>query len=93
MAWDMMLLVSTLDTSQEVLNGKLVRLLPVKHRGIWVTRGCLRKGLFSVLGVEELPVLLPTSSLSYLVMRKAHEQEHTSPKSTLWHSRTKAWIV
>ena len=89
----MMLLVSTLDTSQEVLNGKLVRLLPVKHRGIWVTRGRLRKGLFSVLRVEELPVLLPTSSLSYLVMREAHEQEHTSPKSTLWCSRMKAWIV
>ena len=58
----MMLLVSTFETSQEVLNGKLVGLSIVKHREIWVTRGHVRKGLLWEL----------RSYLSYCLLAVCH---------------------
>ena len=61
---------------------KLAGLAPCWSKGVfgspggWVTRGRLRKGIFSILGVHELPILLPESRLAYLLMIQAHEQDH-----------------
>ena len=68
-------------------------LAPVLSKSIWVTRGRLRKGMLMILGVEELPILLSSSSLAYLVLRAAHEEDHWGPKLTHWRSRSKALVV
>ena len=93
MAWRWMLIIASTETVVDVVNGKLTGLAPLRHGGIWVTRGRLGKGMFRILGIRELPILLPQSRLAYLVMRSAHEEKHNGPKNTLWRSRTKAWIV
>ena len=61
--------------------------------GGWVTKGRLRKGIFNILGVYELPIILKTSRLAYVLMLKAHQEDHKAAKSTLWRLRTKAWIL
>ena len=60
-----------------------------------MTRGMLwrSKGIFSILGVYEFPILLPESRLAYLLMLQAHEEAHKGAKITLWRSRSKAWVV
>jgi len=58
-----------------------------------VTRGSFGKGLFRTLGVSELPILLNTERLSYLLMVDARNEDHREAKSTLVRSRTQAWIV
>ena len=58
-----------------------------------MTRGRFGKGLFRILGVSELPILLNTDRLSYLIMVDAHNEDHRESKSTLARSRTQAWIV
>ena len=77
----------------EVKKGALDGLAPVWSRGRWVTRGRLSNGLFSVLGVSELAILLPEQRLAYLIMAKAHKQDHRGPTITLWRSRAEVWIV
>ena len=52
----------------------------------------LGKGIFKVLGVEELPVLLATRRLAYLYMNSAHFEDHKGAKITLWRSRSKVWV-
>ena len=65
-------------TNKENLTG----LAPSWSKGVfgspggWVTRGRLRKGIFSILGVHELPILLPETRLAYLLMLQAHEEDH-----------------
>ena len=88
-----MLLIASIETDVEVKKGKLATLDPVWSRGTWVTRDRLRSGMLTILGVEELPILLPQSRLAHLVMRAAHEENHDGPKLTLWRSRTRAWVV
>ena len=41
----------------------------------------------------ELPIFLPDSHLSYLIMVQAHEESHSEAKTTLARSRSQAWIV
>ena len=60
--------------------------------GGWVTRGRLRKGIYNILGVHELPIILKTSRLAYLLMLKAHNEDHKAAKITLCRLRAKAWI-
>ena len=50
---------------------------PVWNRErIWVTKGRMRQGLKSVLGVEELPIIMATMRLALLVMVCTHRQDH-----------------
>ena len=70
----------------------LVGLAPVWIRGCWCTRGRLSKGLFKVLGVDWLHILLPDNCLAYLVVTKPHNEVHKGPITTLWRSRSKAWV-
>ena len=81
------------DTASEVLSGKLVGLAPKLSKGRFVTRGRFGSGLANVLGLVELPILLPDSQLAYLIMVQAHLETHSAAKSTLARSRTQAWIV
>ena len=61
---------------------KLAGLAPSWSKGVfgspggWVTRGRLWKGIFSILGVHELPILLPETQPAYLLMYQAHEEDH-----------------
>ena len=81
------------DTASEVLSGKLIGLAPKLSKGRFVTRGRFGSGLANILGLVELPMLLPDSQLSYLIMVQAHLETHSAAKSTLARSRTQAWIV
>ena len=81
------------DTAIEVERGKLVGLDPRLSKGRFVTRGRFGKGIANVLGIAELPILLPDSHLAYLIMVNAHEESHNEAKSTLARSRSQAWIV
>ena len=81
------------DTAVVVRSGRLVGLDPVLSRGRYVTRGRFGKGIASILGIIELPILLRDSYLAYLIMVNAHEETHSAAKSTLARSRSQAWIV
>ena len=89
----MLELVNGQDTAKAVLTGKLVGLDPKLSKGRYVTRGRFGAGLATVLGLVELPIFLPESHLSYLIMVQAHEESHSEAKSTLARSRSQAWIV
>ena len=88
----MMFMVATVETDGVVKSGKLSGLNPTWSNGRWITRGRLGKGIWKLLGAEELPILMPEARLAKIIMIEAHEQDHRGPKSTLWRSRTKAWI-
>ena len=81
------------DTAKVVLAGKLQGLDPQLSKGRFVTRGRFGGGIANVLGLVELPILLPESHLSYLIMVQAHEESHSEAKTTLARSRSQAWIV
>ena len=81
------------EVGDAVRAGKLQGLCPKWLSGRWVTRGRLGKGMFKVLGVTELPILLTESKLGRLFMVSAHYEDHSGPKSTLWRSRARVWIV
>ena len=81
------------DTALQVSSGKLVGLNPRLSKGRFVTRGRFGSGIAKVLGLIELPILLPESYLSYLIMLQAHLETHSAAKSSLARSRTQAWIV
>ena len=63
-----------------------------QERKLWVTQGHMRHALQLVLGVEELPIVLPTSRLAYLFMDRAHKLDHHGPKQMLARSRSWLWI-
>ena len=81
------------ETALEVIKGTLVGLDPVLSKGRFVTRGRFGSGIAKILGLVELPILLPNSWLSYLIMVQAHQESHSCAKSTLARSRSQAWIV
>ena len=49
--------------------------------------------MYKVLGVSELMVLMLNSDLAWLMMIQAHREDHLSPKTTLWRSRSRVWVV
>ena len=69
-----MLLSATMEVTAyiQTLKGEaaLKCIAPVwnAERTLWVTQGCVHHGLQSALGVDELPIVLPTSRLAYLYM-------------------------
>ena len=75
------------ETSIEVEKGtKLSGLAPKYEKGLWITWGRLGKCIFKVLGVNNLPILLPESRLDYLIMLQAHNEDHKNVDITLWRS-------
>ena len=95
LAEKLMFLIDSSNTGEEIKkhNSRLTNLSPMWSKGRWVTKGRLGKGMFKVLGVEELPVLVPTSRLAELVMLRAHNYNHKSVTITLWTSRSDAWVL
>ena len=91
MAEQLMFMTAAVRTDEVVKLGKLEGLAPFWTNGQWMTRGRLGKGVHRVLGVDQLPVLVPNCRLAFLIMTKAHREDHKGAKVTLWRSRTKAW--
>ena len=86
------------DTAEALNKGELASLLPQRKGCLIITRGRLgESGLFRVLGVEYLPILMPSSRAAELVMWRAHSGYsgvlHRSVAQTLALSRNCAWIV
>ena len=70
----LLFIVGSRQVDVDVKAGKLRGLDPIWSKGSWVTRGRFGKGLSSILGVRELPILLNTDRLSYLIMVDAHNE-------------------
>ena len=88
-------MIKTADAYQE---GQLRSLLPFTSSGIIYTRGRLgEKSMEAILGVSELPILMPQSRVAELYMWRAHcgysGLFHRSDVETLAKSRTSVWIV
>ena len=90
-------MLSMKETYEAVSAGRLDTLSPFRlrqgnciHVGLWCTRGRIRKGIQPVLGVNELPIIIPKTRVAYLLMVEAHEVLHRGGKDALWHSRHKA---
>ena len=78
--------------------GKLNSLRPVS---VWDEKGQFvkivtsgRLGQFLKIGydVEELVILDPSHSYTYIVLKHFHDQDHCSDDRTVWKSRNKYWI-
>ena len=86
-------MLSMMDTYAAVSAGQLDTLSPFRlregnpiHVGLWCTRGRIGKGIQPVLGVSELPIVMPKTRVAYLLMVEAHEFLHRGGKDTLWRS-------
>jgi hypothetical protein len=87
-----------IKTAEAYQHGQLTSLLPFIRDGIIYTRGRLgEKTMEAILGVPELPILMPKSRVAELVMWRAHcgysGLFHRSETETLAKSRATAWIV
>ena len=88
-------MIQTADAYQD---GELRSLLPFRRNGIIYTRGRLgEKSMEAILGVPELPLLMPSSRVAELFMWRAHcgysGMFHRSATETLAKSRTSVWII
>ena len=90
----MMFLFASLDTAKVMKqkNNKLVGLGPRLVKGQFVACGRLGKGLMKVFGKAGLPIILPTTRMAELLMLRAHNHNHKQVTTTLWTSRSDAWI-
>ena len=87
-----------IETVSAFETGQLQSLLPFRRDGIIYTRGRLgQKSMEEILGVPELPVLMPNSKVAVLFMWRAHHGcsglFHRSSSETLAKSRASVWIV
>ena len=85
--------ISSSHTDLAVAEGKLSNLDPILINGCWSTRGRFGNSMPRVLGPTELPILLHDDMFSYLLMVKAHRENHKEAKTTVSRSCTSAWIV
>ena len=90
-ARDLMMVVSAWEVIPHV--PKLVNLGPVYERGVWTCKGRLGKGIKSLLGKENLPILDSKGRLAELLMIQAHYRNHEGVAGTLAASRSQAWIL
>ena len=87
-----------IETVSAFESGQLQSLLPFRRDGIIYTRVRLgQKSMEEILGVPELPVLMPSSQVAVLFMWRAHcgcsGLFHRSSSETLAKSRASVWIV
>ena len=92
------LVTGMIQTASALEEGKLVSLLPFRKGNLIVTRGRLGEPCLNpLLGVSELPILLPESRVAELFMWRAHTGcsglFHRSVAQTLAKSRSYVWIV
>jgi len=70
----LMLLSSMVFTVEAYEKGQLDSLLPFKSGGIIMTRGRLgEKVLDPMLGISQLPILMPSSRMAELILWRAHK--------------------
>ena len=75
-------------TSQALEEGRLASLLPVWQGMLVVTCGRLgEKNMNRLLGVSNLPILMPGSRVAYLYMAMAHEGESGLSNTAVEHHR------
>jgi hypothetical protein len=74
--------------------GNLRSLGAVRVEGtVWVKARCSPEDMAAVLGVHQLRILMPSTRLAYLVLVKAHEEDHRlDPRDTLARARRECWI-
>ena len=94
----LILLVSMKETDEAYVKGQLDSLLPYKSGNLIVTRGRLGENvLHPILGISELPILMPKSRAAELIMWRAHVGFsgilHRSVAETIARSKFYAWIV
>ena len=92
------LLFGMIQTATAHENGELISLMPFRSGKLIVTRGRLGEAaLEPLLGVSELPILMPHSRVAELYMWRAHKGHsnllHRSVSETLSRSRSSVWIV
>ena len=102
-ARDMLLVHAMVDTIEAYNEKKLTSLLPVRSGQLIVTTGRLgERSLSRLLGVSNLPILMPNNRISFLYMMMAHEydgqnklsvENHRAAVATLARSRNYVWIV
>ena len=72
----------------------MLRELDIQDRdGIKVIQGRAATGMRKFFGQDELPVIMGSTRIAYLIMLDAHCQDHTGRDITLATSRHTAWIV
>ena len=102
-AKDLLLVHAMVDTVEAYNEKKLTTLLPVRSGKLIVTTGRLgERSLSRLLGVSNLPILMPSNRVAYLYMMMAHEydgqnklsvENHRAAVGTLARSRNYVWIV
>jgi hypothetical protein len=101
---ELLLVHAMADTVEAYNAGKLASLLPVRSGKLIVTTGRLgERSLSRLLGVSNLPILMPHSRIAYLYMVMSHEREcglsdtsvehHRAAVGTLARSRSYVWII
>ena len=90
-----LLFAASMPATYEALKDKKLSTLMVKmKRGVLVTTGRFtERSLAKLLGKEDLPVLMPTTTLAKLILMFCHEEDHRrNPRDTLARARNHAWI-
>ena len=73
--------------------GRLRELNVKEDDGIIVVEGRASSGMRQFFGQNNLPVIMGSTRVAYLVMLEAHNQDHAGIDITLATSRHTAWIV
>ena len=102
-AKQLLLLHAMVDTIEALNAKKLTSLLPKRDGQLIVTTGRLgERSMSRLLGMRNLPILMASNRVAYLIMLRAHEydgdtrlsvQNHRAAVGTLARSRNYAWIV
>ena len=81
-------------THEAMEKSGLSSLRPFKGGQVYFTRGRVGTALASLLGCNQLPILMPSTRLAEIIMWHCHSEDHRrNPRDTLARSREYAWIV
>ena len=82
-----------LATREALKQGKLKKLTTWEHEGLVVVTGRAEQGLKHYYGVQNLPVIMASTRVGFLIMLHSHEEDHSNRDTTLATSAQYAWIV
>ena len=89
-----MFLISMKQTKVAVRQGELTSLRVYKSGRIFYTKGRVGPSLEWLLGIRQMPVIMPEARLAKLLMWDSHNEDHRRQASdTLARSKDRAWIV
>ena len=81
------------ETNAASNEGRLKELNVKNDNGIIVIQGRASIGMKQFFGQANLPVIMGSTRIAYLIMLDAHKQDHAGKDITLATSRHTAWIV